>query len=889
MHMPAVLVLLCSVSAVVSAPPTSEESSEAVFEISNNGTLHINSHADIRLGTNWDGSVFIQGVDVIKRLQALETQIDALIEAQSTTTMTTSTAASTSTTTTTTPSTTSPPSAASELPNELRLSAYNLTFDCSSPHSKDLYQVIDVTTVYSLKKCCCKEMEAITTVLDTLSVEKEDKKVELPTITIHGTLSVDDAEDLQIQGRVVVGSAVIFEESTVTWKDAGHLIVQHGDVTVKGAQPEDLDLSGITHLNGSLVFDRWSAMVTCDLSGLPSVHNLVLADSGTLSQVTLSSLTVATGTVTIADHTMLDDLDLPRLAAVGGALDLHNNENLEQLNLPALTHVDGALDLHSSGLEQLQLAMLTHVGGDLNIEDNALTADGVSAEYLSSVGRSLLAASNSLASFPFPLLHNVFGHVDLSDNDLTAFAPTNLQVVGGSIFLDNGNPALMSLDLSSLEHVGGLLWLDFLKVSLFDPAILVSPRPIGLGINCNSAQYETFTVELHPNFQHGLGLRGCESVETIVFPAALAGGGGGGGGVTQLQGHVLLRDMPHLSQVRFSPLTAINGTVEVSSTGTTLTLSFGQLTWISGDLRVRGEDMGLSFASITHVGGSVVVRDTTSSTVASLSLPSLVRVQGSFTASSSRLASIAFPPSMQHIGGSLVLSNNVLHSINFGGLTSIGGDVDLRENSFLTVSLGSSLQAISGALLLDDNPFLTTLLLPSQLHRIGGLSVEDTALADLDLNSVQAIHGGVAASSTATLKTVSFGSVTLIAGDVSLRDSSALQTVDFGSVVRVAGSIVADSNDGAAFVFNDLERVDGDLDLSRCGLEAIDFANLEHVGGVLNLKDNDLTTLELGNLRSVGVLNVKGNGGLQPFSCAGVSIACIAADIALAPDCPGPC
>ena len=169
------------------------------------------------------------------------------------------------------------------------------------------------------------------------------------------------------------------------------------------------------------------------------------------------------------------------------------------------------------------------------------------------------------------------------------------------------------------------------------------------------------------------------------------------------------------------------GSIEVEDNAALETLILDAITFIGGDLIVRGNDalVVLDIRSLERVRGRVIVTD--NGALAELSAPVLAEV-----------------------GGDLVISDNdSLESADLGGLESVGGDLVVEDNDALTDLDVGNVAEVGGDLIVDDNDSLESVDLGG-LSTVGGDLVVDD-VDEVDLGGLENVGGTVQVDPEATV------------------------------------------------------------------------------------------------------------------------------------------
>jgi hypothetical protein len=250
-----------------------------------------------------------------------------------------------------------------------------------------------------------------------------------------------------------------------------------GDLVVHNYFGKDLSaLSCLEMITGSLLI-----LGAPELESLDGVDNLryvggdvsighgtsYATDVSALADISgLAQLRVMLGTLTIAAPVLVSLRGLERLAAIGGSFELGAVAALYDLTglagLRAIGDdfvISGASGLRGfSGADGLEL-----IGGSFEFagSQNLRAFDGALASVRCISGRVAIEGPNpALEELDlFPALRKIGGDVVVHDNEQlhSITMLSHVQDIGGSLAIQ-GNRALAQVDLSSLEELGGVMW-----------------------------------------------------------------------------------------------------------------------------------------------------------------------------------------------------------------------------------------------------------------------------------------------------------------------------------------------------------------------------------------------------------------------------------------------
>ena len=193
-------------------------------------------------------------------------------------------------------------------------------------------------------------------------------------------------------------------------------------------------LAGRIRIDGDLVIRRQPHLSTLDgLNELTEVRGLLEISDNPALQVVKTSVLTRLGGLRIGDNAALTEVSLTGLTEADGTVELSHNPALRRIDWGPTPTVKGSFDIVANpSLEALDLSAVTRIDGDLGLVDLPRLAK-LNAPNLQTVQSDLVVrGTTALKGLTLPGLQSVAGHLILQDNG-----------------------ALVSLgELSALERVG---------------------------------------------------------------------------------------------------------------------------------------------------------------------------------------------------------------------------------------------------------------------------------------------------------------------------------------------------------------------------------------------------------------------------------------------------
>jgi hypothetical protein len=365
-------------------------------------------------------------------------------------------------------------------------------------------------------------------------------------------------------------------------------------------------------------------------------------------------------------------------------------------------------------------------------------------------------------------------------NSLDVATLDGVQTITGDLIIDA--PGMTKIDVPTVQNIGGMLWMP------------------------GSA---TLTE---------LSFANLASAGTVIIV-----------GETTLQTLAL----PKLATISAPPIPSTDNQL------TAQTIDVTSLISVQGSLDVSTENMSLSLASLTSVGGDLVLDFGAMTT---LTLPSLVTcgkvwIDGSPTLTTLSLPamtgggiSLSYNTSLTTIdapvlqSGSLIAdSDPVLGSLSSPALTN--GSIEATGNSVLSSLDFPALQ--SGSIKIDNNPQLSALSLPAMTSASGIEVNQDAALQTLSLPVLQTVSGSLVVEQDPLVTALSFPELTS-ATNLMIASDGSLSTLSLDALVS-CGLFLVQANGALASIsapnFTDIQGgsfyVDNDPQLPTCKVVAL--------------------------------------------------------------------
>lgn len=306
------------------------------------------------------------------------------------------------------------------------------------------------------------------TLVGFADVDVVEKGKELKNVDTNDFIPLVDGRTLKIVFRI--------EENVLDKNDLdgdGYLSLEDCDDEDPNTFPgaEEICGNGLDDDCDGQVDEACGNIIYVDDEHLENIyhHQEVYEEPTTIIYRNLTSLS---GFIYLHQNVNIVDVQIPNLDQVGRYIYLHQNENFASLEIPALTAVGEYLYANGNeSLTELNFPLLETVnaGGEGTSSISANTAlSKFEAPLLHTLGGSLsIAGNNGLTELAFPLLDAVPGFLNINGNqnliNINLGGLVSIGVPDGfgtyQLYLA-GNPALIQLNLSQLQHIYGYFYFN---------------------------------------------------------------------------------------------------------------------------------------------------------------------------------------------------------------------------------------------------------------------------------------------------------------------------------------------------------------------------------------------------------------------------------------------
>ncbi len=261
---------------------------------------------------------------------------------------------------------------------------------------------------------------------------------------------------------------------------------------------------------------------------------------------------------------------------------------------------------------------------------------------------------------------------------------------------------------------------------------------------------------------------------------------------------------------------------------------------ITGDLTIRVSADGLrtvELPNLQKVRGGVMIDPHTQEVEAVL--PALVEIGGNLTFGVGRHGVSVRAPVLSSVGDNLIASSSSLQTLSLPALKRVDGIVTVAMNGQLHTFSLPALEEVGGLFSFVQNSALTTVSL-SDLRSIGGdVVVMSSPITELSMDRLVTIGGGLTMRELESLEVLAMGRLRSV-GLTAARGAGGLNINEMGSLRELRLSGLREV--GSQMMISDAPR-----------LRTIDLRSLERTGAQITLNSNEaVESVDLRALREVG-------------------------------------
>ena len=306
------LVLLASLLVFGSHPYVVQGEEQTAIGKTEDGSLHIVSENDVHINTT--ASVFVNGIDVVKRLAQHQKDIDLLMARLNASATGEAIITTTSTTTT--------------------------TASCEWEDVKTYVQLAN---------------PSVTVNFDGHDIDMENQDL---TAFSFGTVKCSIPGHIRLHYNLLASV------------DFGQIISVDGNIYLYDNDLTTVDFAQITSVGSNIRLND-NDLTTVDFGQITSVGGYIDLDSNNLTPIDFGQITSVGGYIDL-DSNNLTSIDFGQITSVGGSIKLRDNK-LTTVDFGQITSVGGYIDLDSNDLTSIDFGQIISVGENIYLYKNDLT------------------------------------------------------------------------------------------------------------------------------------------------------------------------------------------------------------------------------------------------------------------------------------------------------------------------------------------------------------------------------------------------------------------------------------------------------------------------------------------------------------------------------------